>query len=111
MTTAEQCAALGMISERDFEDVWGVYLRPDGDFFCYADVVNQRIEHVWTVVETGWAGDENWYAVPGIHYVNRIGYVMTKQPWEDAASDAVYFLDDITALNEMGEEDMAGPQE
>ncbi|HQX91519.1 MAG TPA: hypothetical protein PL007_01515 [Thermomonas sp.] len=65
MTTAEQCAALGMISERDFEDVWEVYLRPDGEFFGYAEVVHQPIEHVWTVVETGWIGDGNWYAVPG----------------------------------------------
>ena len=31
----------------------------------------------------------------GIHYVNRLGYVLTSQPWVDAALDAIYFLEDM----------------
>ena len=30
-----------LISERDFTDVWGVYLKPSGDFFEFEEVRNQ----------------------------------------------------------------------
>ncbi len=42
-----------------------------------AQVTNGRA--VWTMVE----GDdgESWYIVPGFHIVNRIGHVLTHEPW------------------------------
>lgn len=33
---------------------------------------------LWTVV-TG--DDDNWYIVPGYHFVNRLGYIICKVPW------------------------------
>lgn len=84
-----------LISERDFEDVWGVYLKPSGDLFEYKDVCDQPLNHVWTIIDSGDDNDGNWYASPGFHLVNRLGYVMTKKPWHDITLDAIYFLDDL----------------
>ena len=83
------------ISERDFEYVWGVHLKPSGDLFEYEDVRHQPLTYVWTIVETGDDNDGNWYALPGIHLVNRLGYVMTKKPWNGTTHGAIYFLDDF----------------
>ena len=84
-----------LISEREFEDVWGVYLRPSGDLFQFDDVRDQSPEHVWTIVDSGGDADGNWYAEPGFHIVNKLGYVMTRKPWSDTTPDAIYFLDDF----------------
>lgn len=39
--------------------------------------------------------------------MNKIGYVMTKKPWDDSVFQAVYFLDDITTLDDLDEDDLA----
>ena len=83
------------ISEREFEDVWGVYLKPSGDLFQFDDVRNQSLEHVWTIVDSGDDSNGNWYALPGCHVVNKLGYVMTRKAWSDSTPDAIYFLDDF----------------
>ena len=83
------------ISEREFENVWGVYLKPSGDLFQFDDIRNQPLEHVWTIVDSGDDSDGNWYAQPGFHVVNKLGYVMTRKPWSDSTPDAIYFLDDF----------------
>lgn len=84
-----------LISERDFEDIWGVYLKPSGDLFFFDDVKDQPLNHVWSIVESGDDADGNWYAEPGFHVVNMLGYVMTKKAWTDNTPDAIYFLDDL----------------
>ncbi len=33
--------------------------------------------HVWTIIE---CDDGQWYLSPGYHFINRIGYIITKQP-------------------------------
>lgn len=39
----------------------------------------QKKRHLWTIVE----GDtDNIYYLSGFHYVNRIGYFLTEEPWE-----------------------------
>ena len=83
------------ISEREFENVWGVYLKPSGDLFQFDDIRNQPLEHVWTIVDSGDDSDGNWYAQPGFYVVNKLGYVMTRKPWSDSTPDAIYFLDDF----------------
>ena len=83
------------ISEREFENVWGVYLKPSGDLFQFDDIRNQPLEHVWTIVDSGDDSDGNWYAQPGFHVVNKLGYVMTRKPWSDSTPDAIYVLDDF----------------
>jgi hypothetical protein len=84
-----------LISERDFEAVWGVYLQPSDDLFQFEDVRDHPQQHVWTVVDSGDDGDGNWYALPGFHAVNKLGYVMTRKPWSETTPDAIYFLDDF----------------
>lgn len=46
------------------------------------------LNRIWTVIE----GDtgRTWYASPGFHIVNKLGYVVTEVPWEDATIDAIY---------------------
>jgi hypothetical protein len=90
MSADENC-----ISERDFDDVWGVYVKSSGDLFQFDDVRDQSPQHVWTIVDSGDDVDGNWYAVPGLHVVNKLGYVMTRKPWSDSTLDAIYFLDDL----------------
>jgi hypothetical protein len=90
MSAHENC-----ISERDFEDVWGVYVKSSGDLFEFADVQGEPPRHVWTVVDSGDDSDGNWYAQPGFHVVNKLGYVMTRRPWSDSTPDAIYFFDDF----------------
>jgi hypothetical protein len=84
-----------LISERDFDKVWGVYVKPSGDLFGFEDVRTQPPEHVWTIVDAGDDSDGNWYAQPGFHVVNKLGYVMTRKPWSDSTPDAIYLLDDF----------------
>lgn len=84
-----------LISEREFEDVWGVYLKPSGDLFQFDDVRDQSPQHVWTVVDSGDDAADNWYAEPGFHVVNKLGYVMTRKPWSESTPGAIYFLDDF----------------
>jgi hypothetical protein len=83
------------ISERDFEDVWGAYVKSSGDLFQFDDVRDQPPQHVWTVVDSGDDADGNWYAEPSFHVVNKLGYVMTRKPWSESTPDAIYFLDDF----------------
>lgn len=103
MRGSEECAENGVISERDFEDHWGVYVRPDGDFFQYEEIVDAPLEYVWTVVDSGWDEDGNWYALPGLHIVNKLGYVKTRRPWDEHVEQAIYFLDDFEDTDETEE--------
>lgn len=84
-----------LISERDFEDLWGVHLLPSGDLFEFDDVHYQPLRHVWTIVDSGDDNDGNWYALPGFHIVNKLGDVMTRKPWSDTTPGAIYFLDNF----------------
>lgn len=78
------------ISEDEFWDDWGVVQKSSGVMFEFEDVKDQPINHVWTVVESGDDSIGNWYASPGFHIVNRMGYVMTKKSWIDSQRDAIY---------------------
>lgn len=80
------------ISENEFWDEWGVVQKSSGVLFDFSDVKTFLLHHVWTVVESGSYEDGRWYATPGFHYVNRIGYVLTTVPWEDEFRDAIYFM-------------------
>jgi hypothetical protein len=89
-----------LISEADFVDVWGARAKPSGDLYFYDEIVSLPPEHVWTVSEgeeldeDGFNIDGNWYATPGIHLVNAIGYLTADRPWIDGTPGAVWYLDD-----------------
>jgi hypothetical protein len=80
------------ISEDEFWEKWGVILKADGVMFEHEDVKDHPLEHVWTIVDTGAYEDENWYAMPGFHIVNKLGYIMTKRAWTADTPDAIYYL-------------------
>ena len=40
---------------------------------------NADDKKVWTYVE----GDEGMYLIPGLHFVNRLGYLITEKPYTD----------------------------
>ncbi|MCE5233902.1 MAG: hypothetical protein ABFC67_15235 [Mizugakiibacter sp.] len=81
-----------LISEREFDEVWGAYLKASGDLFAFEDVRDQSPNYVWTILETGGGRDGRWYAQPGFHIVNKLGYVMTRKPWPDPTPDAIYLF-------------------
>lgn len=88
------------ISEQDFVDIWGAQASPDGNLYSHQDIRSLPIEQVWSVApgdaidEDGFDIDDSWYATPGIHFINVLGYVITKKPWEAGTPDAIWFLDD-----------------
>jgi len=84
-----------LIQEDELWESWGVIQKPSGDLFDHHDIKDKPIRHVWTIVEPGNDKDGNWYASPGIHFVNRLGYILTRKPWTDPCRDAIYFLDDF----------------
>lgn len=51
-------------------------------------IPNLAATTVWTVVDTG--ESETLYALPGIHVVNRLGYVVTERPWPHRRVMAIY---------------------
>lgn len=88
------------ISEREFDEVWRARGKPNGDLFLLHEISSCPVEHIWTVLEgedAEWnelSGDGNWYASPGIHFVNALGYVITSKPWVANTPDAIWYLDD-----------------
>lgn len=83
------------ISEDEFWDDWGVIQKSSGELFEFEDVKDRPLNNVWAILESGDGDDGNWYASPGFHLVNRMGYVLTKKQWTDKLRDAIYFLDDL----------------
>lgn len=94
------------ISEKEFDEVWGAHAKPNGDLYFYDEVVSIPIENVWAVSgnedldDSGFNLDNNWYASPGLHVVNALGYVVTKKPWDDDTRDAIWILDDYEQARE-----------
>jgi len=50
-------------------------------------VRNANPNKVWTIVE----GDESLWVIAGFHFVNRLGYLITKSPWK--SDSEVYRFD------------------
>lgn len=87
------------ISEQEFDLLWGAHVKPNGDLYFLDEAVSFPHENVWSVYEgedideDGFNRDNHWYASPGIHYVNTLGYLITERPWVDDTHDAIWFLD------------------
>jgi hypothetical protein len=94
------------IPEMEFDETWGARAKPNGDLFFLDEVRSFAIEYVWTVTEgedideSGLNADGSWYASPGIHVTNALGYLITEVPWRSDTLDAVWFLDDDEAARE-----------
>lgn len=76
------------IPEDDFETKFEPEARPDGSMLRELEEVRTvGTNRVWTVVE----GDEGTlYAMAGYHVINRVGYLVTREPWTDPDTIAVY---------------------
>lgn len=62
----------------------------DGSFYSYLAVANLNSRYVWTIIEVPGDPKDNLYALPGIHGVNKIDFVVCKKPWTDDIIEAVY---------------------
>ena len=79
------------INEDKFWNEWEVVQRANGELFDLNDVQDRPTNLVWTILESGDDTDERLFASPGIHSVNRVGYVMTKRAWASGQPDAVFY--------------------
>lgn len=83
-----------LISETDFHNAWRVITKDCGDLFGHEEIRDRPMNQVWTIVDSGEDSDRNWYAIPGIHLVNCLGFVLTHREWVDTSIQAIYFEDD-----------------
>lgn len=44
-----------------------------------AHVREQDVKKIWTLID---GENENWYIIPGFHFVNRFGYFICENEWE-----------------------------
>ena len=72
----------------------GSYLRE------HEDVKDLDIHYVWTVVE---GDDGSWVIDAGFHVVNKIGYLVTRNPWV-LGTETGYYMDPDD-FDELREED------
>lgn len=80
------------MSEAEFTEKFNPQTKDGmGELFDIEDVVNLPKRNVWTIVEGDDEMDENWYALPGFHIVNKVGYVTSETPWDDGVYEAIYF--------------------
>jgi hypothetical protein len=52
----------------------------------YAFVLEQEKNKIWTIVD----GDNGIYIIPGLHFLNRINYIITENPWEGENIEVLY---------------------
>jgi hypothetical protein len=95
------------LSETQFEEKFRPHMRPDENYFEWEDVKDKDVHLVWTVVETGDCDNESWYALPGFHIVNKIGYLLAEVPWVDGEEpgEAVWFEADMALHYENADAD------
>lgn len=82
------------LSEEEFTKEFDPKVAPGGDLLSYGDVGNMPTRLVWSVVESGDDEDPSWYASPGFHVVNVLGYCVSEKPWTDDIDCATYFYAD-----------------
>lgn len=52
----------------------------------YEKVRYTRPEYIWTLVDCG----GKLYVIPGFHWVNRMNYLICKNPWKEGQRDYFY---------------------
>jgi hypothetical protein len=80
------------LTENEFDNQFTVVPDARGDTTRpSAEGLDLDSRHLWTIVDA----EGSLYALSGPHYVNRIGYVLTEQPWNQE-TEAVWceFLND-----------------
>jgi hypothetical protein len=86
--TPKESDAMKQLTEDEFDAQFTVLEGPDGESIRDGhDGIEPDSRHLWTIVDA----DGSLYAVSGLHYVNRIGYLVTEEPWTED-TEAVWFL-------------------
>lgn len=88
-----------LISERDFDDVWGAKVKPDGTLLAWMELASLPANRVWTVYEIDDVRDDgkhylHWCATPGVVPSLALGYLVTEKSWGMDTPDAIWFYDD-----------------
>lgn len=101
-----------VLTWQEFLDQYGGYVNPpddgnNGDLMFETDQLEElkrkySLLRIWTMVECendDYDPDEaesetnsssNWWLSPGVHLVNRIGYMVSMKPWDDDTPDVLY---------------------
>ena len=74
-----------------------------GAMFEFDDLTNLSVNRVWTMLASGDSGSDNGYTSPRFHVVNRMAYVMAKNPCTGKFRDAIYFPDNLDHKGEDSE--------
>lgn len=75
------------LTQDEFENQFTVLESADGESIrddCSGIASDSK--HLWTIVD---GDDGGMYALSGVHYVNRIGYLVTEEAW-DVETEAVW---------------------
>lgn len=83
----------GARNKEDCAPVNGLMYETYGEEFKH--VKTHAPENVWTVVVVDEDDEEDeidkcWYILKGFHLVNRMGYIITENKWNDETPDAEY---------------------
>lgn len=85
-----------LMSEDEFVDQFDTIEAPSGETLWSFSEMKAAIDagtivlaQVWTVID----GDEDgrMYVVAGVHFVNRVDFVVTDQHWSDETDQAIWF--------------------
>jgi hypothetical protein len=75
------------LTEDEFDNQYTVVLDARGDTVRPSvDGVEPDSKHLWTIVEA----ESSLYAISGWHFVNRIGYILAEEAW-DEETEAVWY--------------------
>lgn len=76
------------LTEDEFWDTYEPLENNNEPIWQYLDTKKYPITRVWTIV----TGDDNetLVAIPGYHYVNRIGYAVTRKAWDTTLIEGIW---------------------
>lgn len=87
-----------------FEATYQPLPAPSGsDLWQWSELDGIPTNRIWTEVE-----DEIASAIPGVHYVNRVGYLVTAVPWPHENID-VDLTDPDAPVDDEDDEELAPP--
>jgi hypothetical protein len=68
------------LTEDEFDEQFTVVLGADGESVRddYKGI-DPNSKNLWTIVDA----DGSLYAVSGVHFINRIGYLVTEEAWDE----------------------------
>lgn len=76
------------LTEEEFDRQFTVIPDADGETIRPDSVgIAEDSKHLWTIVDA----DGSLYALTGLHFVNRLGYLLTEEAW-DEETEAVWYI-------------------